>query len=135
MDRIPQLPRQRVLIVDDNQDHLKLLATLLESLDQDVKTANNGPAAIWLAASFEPDVIFLDLSMPRMHGHDVARAIRKQPAGKAPQIFAITGFDSEADRDDALAAGCDDLLRKPARLEDLLLVLQGQRPGRRAASG
>jgi CheY-like chemotaxis protein len=128
------LPRkQRVLIVDDNKDHLEMLSLLLASLEHDVKTATNGPSAIWLAASYEPDVIFLDLSMPRMHGHDVARAIRKQPVSKAPRIVAITGFDSEADREDALEAGCDDLLRKPASVEDITAALKGK-TGKRAAA-
>jgi CheY-like chemotaxis protein len=112
--------------VDDNRDHLTMLATLLRALDQDVHVASNGPAALWLAASFEPEVIFLDLSMPQMHGYEVAKALRAQPAGKTAKIIALTGMGTET-RDSAQAAGFDDLLHKPAAIAEIAAKLEWHR--------
>ena len=76
---------RRLLVVDDNRDAADSLAVLLRLQGHEVRVAHDGPAALELAASFRPDVAFLDIGMPGMDGYEVARpAARRRPAWRAP---------------------------------------------------
>ena len=119
-----QIPRKsRVLVVDDNRDHLAMLASLLRSLGQDVQIASNGPAALWLASAFRPDVVFLDIAMPKMDGYEVARELRRLPETKAARIVAITGVPGQT-KEQVLEAGCDEFLQKPASVAQITASLE-----------
>ena len=118
--------RRRVLVVDDNQDAAVSLAMMLELLGNETKTAHDGLAALNAAAIYQPDLILLDLGMPKMNGYDTARHIRKQPWGKNVVLVALTGWGQDEDRRKSQEVGFDMHMTKPiepASLEKLLANL------------
>jgi len=118
---------QRVLVVDDNTDAAASLAALLEMEDYEVCTAVDGEEAIEQARTFEPQIIFMDLAMPRLDGLEAARRIRALPHGEHVRIVALTGWGQEADRQRTRDAGMDHHLIKPVSLDALQTVLRGLR--------
>jgi PAS domain S-box-containing protein len=122
----PSLPRLRVLVVDDNHDVADTLNLLLQSMGQYVTTAYDGPSAINLAKSFEPDVVFLDIGMPHMSGYEVAHAIRSCGLKSAPELVAITGWGQEADKQRADEAGFKYHFVKPISEERLRHIILQQ---------
>jgi PAS domain S-box-containing protein len=123
----PRNRGQRVLVVDDNTDAAASLALLLKMEDHEVCTAADGVEAIECARTFEPQIIFMDLAMPRLDGLEAARRIRGLPQGKHVRIVALTGWGQEADRQRTRAAGMDAHLTKPVSLDALHSVLRGSR--------
>jgi len=118
---------QRVLVVDDNMDAAASLALLLKMDDHEVCTAADGEEAIERARTFGPQIIFMDLAMPRLDGLEAARRIRTLPNGKQLRIVALTGWGQEADRRRTRDAGMDDHLTKPVSFDALQRVLKGSR--------
>jgi signal transduction histidine kinase len=116
---------QRVLVVDDNTDAAASLALLLEMEDYEVCTAADGEEAIEQARTFGPQIIFMDLAMPRLDGLEAARRIRALPQGEHVRIVALTGWGQEADRQRTRDAGMDHHLIKPVSLDALQTVLRG----------
>lgn len=114
---------RRVLVVDDNEDAAESLAALLRLFGHQVGVALDGEQALELAPSLKPDVVLLDLGMPRMDGHEVARRMRAAPWGASMRIVALSGFGDGEDRARSLEAGCDDHLVKPVSPADLEAVL------------
>jgi len=114
---------QRVLVVDDNIDAAASLALLLEMEDYEVRTAADGEQAIEQVRTFEPQIIFMDLAMPRLGGLEAARRIRTLPRGEHVRIIALTGWGQEADRQRTRDAGMDHHLIKPVSLDALQSVL------------
>jgi len=104
---------RRILVVDDNRDSAITLALLLKITGNETKTAFDGLAAIETAEAFRPQVILLDIGLPKMNGNDTCREIRKQPWGKDILILALTGWGQEEDRRKTAEAGFDDHLVKP----------------------
>lgn len=104
---------RRVLVVDDLHDSADTLAMLLRLRGHEVQTAYDGMEAVSQAEDFRPDVILLDLGMPRMGGDLACRIIRQQPWGKTMRIIAVTGWGQESDRRRTEEAGFDDHLVKP----------------------
>jgi CheY-like chemotaxis protein len=115
---------QRVLVVDDNTDAAASLALLLQMEDYEVCTAEDGEEAIECARAFGPQVIFMDLDMPRLDGLEAARRIRTLPNGEYVHIVALTGWGQEADRQRTRDAGMDHHLVKPVSLDALQSVLR-----------
>src|SRR6185503_20702409 len=110
-------------VADDNTDAAASLAMLLRLEGHEVQTAVDGVQAIELAERMRPDVIFLDVGMPRLGGIEAARRIRSQPWGSATRIVALTGWGQESDSR-ALRAGDIDLhLLKPVDPRELALIL------------
>jgi PAS domain S-box-containing protein len=122
--RAAQNRGQRVLVVDDNTDAAASLALLLEMEDFEVCTAANGEEAIEQARAFGPQIIFMDLAMPRLDGLEAARRIRALPQGEHMRIIALTGWGQEADRQRTRDAGMDHHLTKPVSLHALQNVLR-----------
>lgn len=123
----PEIARnrgQRVLVVDDNTDAADSLALLLEMEDYEVCTAADGEEAVEQARIFAPQVIFMDLAMPRLNGLEAARRIRALPQGKLVRIVALTGLGQPADRERSHSAGMDHHLTKPVSLDALQSVLR-----------
>jgi signal transduction histidine kinase len=120
------LVHQRVLVADDNVDAADSLVMLLRLVGQEVRVAYDGPTAVRIAQYFRPQVVFLDLGMPGMDGHDVARRLRENPELKPAVLVAMTGWGQEEDRRRSLQSGFDYHLVKPAELKELEQVLQGQ---------
>ncbi|PCC75286.1 PAS domain S-box-containing protein [Nannocystis exedens] len=116
-------PSCRVLVVDDNHDGAGAMAMMLEMLGHEVQTAHDGVEAVEAADAFRPQVIFMDVGMPRLNGLDATRRIRERPWGKDIAVIALTGWGQEADRARSRAAGCDCHLVKPVKVEDLERLL------------
>jgi DNA-binding response OmpR family regulator len=131
MPQVTQPPHARVLVVDDNEDAANSLATLLEVMGYQVRTAYDGPEAIEAADAFQPAVALLDIGLPRLSGYDIARHVREQ-RGRGVLLVAITGWGQEDDRRRAREAGFDHHFTKPADFE-VLLELIGQELTNRAA--
>jgi CheY-like chemotaxis protein/anti-sigma regulatory factor (Ser/Thr protein kinase) len=114
-----QFTGRRVLIVDDNRDSADSLATLLQMGGHDVRVVYHGRAALLLAQSFRPDVALLDIGMPDVSGYEIAAQLRGEPWGQAIQLFAVTGWGQDGDRQRAKEAGFDLHLTKPIDLDAL----------------
>jgi CheY-like chemotaxis protein len=120
----------RVLVVDDLVDAAATMARLLRLMECEVQTARDGHMALTTAGEFLPDVVLLDLGLPGLDGYEVARRLRSQPATARCLIIAFSGYGHAAARDEALAAGCDHHLLKPAAIEQLLPLLNGRQRSR-----
>jgi PAS domain S-box-containing protein len=121
-------PRRRILVVDDNRDSANSMAMMLEFRGNDVAAAHDGVEAVKAAESFGPEVILMDVGMPRLDGYEATRRIREQPWGQPIIIIALTGWGQDGDRALSKAAGCDGHLVKPVsltELEELLTDLEG----------
>jgi len=118
----------RILVVDDNRDAAETLAALLGHAGHSAPVANDGHQALRMMASFQPQVVFLDLGMPGMSGYEVASAIRQEPRNAGVRLVALTGWGGDAERARTATAGFDDHLTKPATLEAIEAVLAGLQP-------
>lgn len=107
------LNERRILIVDDNTDAGDSMSALLELQGHNVQVAYDGVAAIKVVKAFAPDVVLLDIGMPRLDGYEVARRIRSLQNGKDVLLIALTGWGQESDRERAKASGFDEHLTKP----------------------
>lgn len=116
--------QKRILVVDDNQDSAQSMAMLLEMMGHDVRTAFDGLEAVEKAEQFQPNLILMDIGMPRLDGREATRRIRAQPWGESMMIIALTGWGQESDRLASRHAGCDGHLVKPVRLPELEKLLQ-----------
>ena len=115
--------RYRILVVDDNQDGADSLAMMLRILGHETRTAYDGLEALDVAQALHPNVVLLDLGLPRLNGYDVARRIRAQPWGEGMVLIAQTGWGQEEDRSRSKEAGFNFHMVKPidpAALEKLL---------------
>jgi PAS domain S-box-containing protein len=112
-------PTRRILVVDDNRDSAASMASLLKLHGNEVRTAHDGMAAIDVAEEFRPEVILMDVGMPRLNGYDASRRIRERPWARSVIIIALTGWGQEGDRIQSREAGCDGHLVKPVDLSDL----------------
>ena len=107
------LSGHRILIVDDSSDCRDSLAAMLQLDGNEVRTAPDGAAALEIAASFEPEIVLLDLRMPVMDGYEAARRLRAQPHGRDAILIAVTGWGQQEHRDLTRIAGFDAHLTKP----------------------
>ncbi|MCU0760622.1 MAG: PAS domain-containing protein [Steroidobacteraceae bacterium] len=120
---------RRVLVADDNRDAADSLGLILGMSGHEVRVAHGGREALAAAATFDPEVVLLDIGMPDMNGYDVARALRAAPGGGQLQLIALTGWGHPDDKRRAAEAGFDRHLTKPvdpAELEALLRAPPGQ---------
>lgn len=113
----------RILIVDDNEDIVRSLGLLLEVMGHQVSTAGDGERGVELAEALRPDLVLLDLSLPRLDGYQACRQIRAQPWGKEMSLVAMTGWGQEEDRRRTQAAGFDQHMVKPVDATLLLKLL------------
>src|SRR5262249_38617923 len=109
---------RRVLVVDDYDDGAASMATLLAMLGSDVRVAHDGLEAVALAERIRPDLVLMDIGMPRLNGLDATRQIRERPWGRELKIVAVTGWGQVADRERSRSAGCDQHLVKPIGLRE-----------------
>jgi PAS domain S-box-containing protein len=113
----------RILIVDDNRDGADTLAMMLEIVGNHIRTAYDGEEALAATAEFKPDVILLDIGLPKLTGYEACRRIREQPGGKQLLIIAQTGWGQEEDRQRTRQAGFDHHLVKPVDPQALMKLL------------
>lgn len=114
----------RILVIEDNRDNMILIVDVLQSLDYEVLQATDGEQGVKLAHTEMPDLILMDLSLPRMDGWTAARTIKSQPALTHITIIALTAHAMVGDRERALEAGCDDYITKPINLRELAQKLK-----------
>jgi signal transduction histidine kinase len=112
-------PPRRILVADDNIDALDSLAMLLEFAGHDVRTARDGVEALECARGWQPEVMLLDLGMPRLTGYELARRVRSEPWGAAVQLVAISGWGQSDDLRRSRECGFDQHLVKPISFEAL----------------
>lgn len=113
------IEKPTILIVDDDRDQTDMLAGLFHAEGYIVHFAYDGAAAVSLAEEVQPDVIIMDLGMPKLTGYEAAKAIREQVRKKEVKLIALSGWDQEEHRRRALDAGFDLHLAKPADFEML----------------
>ena len=113
----------RILVVDDNRDSANSLSMLLRLTGNETQTAYDGAEALSLAGEFRPDVVLLDIGLPKLNGYEVARRIREQSWGKRVILIALTGWGQEEDRQRSREAGFDDHMVKPVELSPLMNLL------------
>jgi CheY-like chemotaxis protein len=114
---------RRVLVVDDNKDSADSLAILLKMTGHETQIARDGQEAIETSATFRPEVVVLDIGLPKVNGYDACRKIREQGAGGEIVMIALTGWGQDEDRRKSKEAGFDGHLVKPvdhATLKTLL---------------
>ncbi|MDO8207262.1 MAG: MASE3 domain-containing protein [Gallionella sp.] len=122
----PGQPEYRILIVEDQLENQLLLTQLMESIGLTVKVADNGQQALGLFQSWQPHLIWMDRRMPVMDGLEATRRIRQLPGGKDVKIVAVTASAFMEQRDEMLAAGMDDFVRKPYRFNEIYETLNKQ---------
>jgi PAS domain S-box-containing protein len=126
----PASTARRILVVDDNKDAAESLAMLLALEGNDTQLAFDGIEAVEAVEQHSPDIVLLDIGLPRLNGFDACRRMRQRPAGARAIIVALTGWGHEEDRRATSEAGFDDHLVKPvdyAALMQLLATLETQR--------
>ncbi len=112
-------PEYRILIVEDQRDNQLLLSKLMQSVGLQVKMAENGEQAVQLFQSWQPHFIWMDRRMPVMDGMQATQHIRQLPNGKQVKIIALTASAFDEERNEVLAIGMDDFVRKPFRASEI----------------
>jgi CheY-like chemotaxis protein len=113
--------RPRVLIADDNAQGVELLEAYLGDCEYDIQTAPDGEATLQQVARWHPDLILLDIMMPKISGFEVCKRLRADPATRDIAVLMITALDQPSDVERAVEAGTDDFLTKPINKSELLL--------------
>ena len=114
------LPESTVLIVDDNQQNVELLHAFLESLPVNIITAADGVEALEQVDAHNPDLILLDIMMPRMSGFQVCRRLKSDPRTRDIQILMVTALNELGDIEQASECGTDDFVSKPVNKFELI---------------
>ena len=121
-ERAVQERPRRLLVVEDNIDARQTLRTLLETLGHEVHEAADGEAGVAAALERRPDLVFVDIGLPRLDGYEVARRLRA--AHLRARLVALTGYGRDDDVQRAREAGFDEHLLKPATLEQLRAAIE-----------
>jgi CheY-like chemotaxis protein len=127
---VPTAPR-RVLIADDDRDATATLGALLQIEGYEVLTVNGGQEALDAARNFKPDVVLLDIGMPKLTGYEAARRLRQRYGDDCPVLIALTGWKQASDKILANLAGFDHHVSKPYEPAELIRLLAKVRPAAR----
>ncbi len=114
----------RVLIAEDDPKSAELLEAFLSGCDYEVRTAEDGEQTLKQVMAWKPDLILLDVMMPRISGFEVCKRLRADPATRNIGVLMITALDQPSDIDRAVDAGTDDFLTKPINKSELLLRIR-----------
>ena len=120
----------RILVVDDNHDSALSLAMMLSIMGHETRTAHDGESAVETAESFLPEVVLLDIGLPKLNGYEVAQRIREHAWGQSMFLIAVTGWGQEEDRQRSSEVGLNVHMVKPvepAALERLFAELRRER--------
>jgi CheY-like chemotaxis protein len=107
------MPANKILIADDNNTNVELLEAYLDGLDCQTAVAVDGLDTLAKVAEFQPDLILLDIMMPKMSGFEVCKKLKRDPKTKQIMILMVTALNEQGDIERAVIAGCDDFLTKP----------------------
>ena len=110
----------RILIADDNDANRELLEAYLVNIDCEIETSVNGQDTLQKVASFQPDLVLLDVMMPKLSGFEVCKQIKDDPQTKRVMVLMVTALNELGDIERAVAAGTDDFLSKPVNKVELL---------------
>ena len=110
---------EKILLVEDHPDHREVIQMQLKFLGWESEIAVDGEEALEKVKTTLPEVILLDIMIPKINGFEVARSLRKNPEYRDIPILAVTALAAPADRERCLRAGCDDYLAKPFTHHDL----------------
>jgi two-component system alkaline phosphatase synthesis response regulator PhoP len=124
----------KILIADDNPQGAELLEAYLAETDYLVKTAGDGEQTLKLVSDWNPDLILLDIMMPRMSGFEVCKRLRGNPQTKPIPVIMVTALDQHADVERAVDAGTDDFISKPIKQNELLLRINALLKARHATT-
>jgi len=124
----------KILLVEDNEMNRDMLSRRLTRRGYEVVMAADGQEGVNLAASAAPDLVLMDMSLPVIDGWEATKRIKADPATAALPVIALTAHAMSGDREQALAAGCDDYDTKPIELDRLLgkIATQLERAGKQA---
>src|SRR5262245_6003276 len=111
----------RILIADDNQQNAELLEAHLDGSGFETKIALNGDDTLKLAKEWKPEIILLDVMMPKLSGFEVCKRLRADPATKSAGVLMVTALDQPTDVERAVEVGTDDFLTKPINKTELLI--------------
>jgi two-component system alkaline phosphatase synthesis response regulator PhoP len=109
-----------ILVVDDNQQNLELIVAYLEDIDCNVSTASDGAEALDVIRENAPDIVLLDVMMPKMSGFEVCRRLKKDPATTDIPVIMVTALNEMGDIERAIDSGTDDFLSKPVNRWELI---------------
>lgn len=112
--------RPKILIADDNLQNVELLEVYLSEVDCEIRTAFDGEETLRVVEEFAPDLLLLDVMMPRLSGFEVCRILRANPATKDLLILMVTALNEASDFERGVQAGTDDFLTKPVNKVELL---------------
>ena len=115
--------RFKILVVDDNHDSALSLAMMLSIMGHDTRTAHDGESAVQTAEMFLPDVVLLDIGLPKLNGYEVAQRIREQSWGESMYLIAVTGWGQDEDRQRSSEVGLNLHMVKPVEPSALEKVL------------
>ena len=124
----------RILIADDNPSNADLLDAHLDGQGYDTKLVFNGEDAIAAAREWKPDLILLDVMMPKLSGFEVCRRLRADAGTKGVSVLMVTALDQATDVETAVDAGTDDFITKPINKTELLLRVRAMLDSRREAT-
>ena len=114
------MPSSKILIADDNQPNVELLEAYLAEVDCEIATAYDGHETLEKVAQFQPDLILLDIMMPKLSGFEVCRMVKSDESTKYIMILMVTALGEAGDIERAVAAGCNGFLSKPINKLDFL---------------
>jgi CheY-like chemotaxis protein len=117
--------RFRILVVDDNHDSALSLAMMLSIMGHETRTAHDGESAVEAAEAFLPEVVLLDIGLPKLNGYEVAQRIRERPWGRSMFLIAVTGWGQDEDRQRSSEVGLDVHMVKPIEPSELERLLAG----------
>jgi CheY-like chemotaxis protein len=115
---------RKVLVLDDNPDHLEVLAELLRGLGYDVVEARDAFEALRFITEKKPDACVIDIGLPGMDGYELARKLREIPETRNSRLIAVTGYGTRADGETFRKAGFDHYFPKPPNIDELNRVLE-----------
>lgn len=113
------MKKKRILIVEDNRDSRELAIKVLAAKGYEILDAHDGMEALETAPREKPDLILMDLSLPKVDGYEVTRRLKAQADLKRIPVIALTAHAMKGDREKALAAGCDGYITKPINVREL----------------
>jgi len=115
------MAKERVLVAEDNPEGLELLEAYLSETDYDIQTVTDGDETLRKAREWHPDLLLLDVMMPKLSGFEVCKQIKADPATRDIVVLMVTALDQPSDIDRAVAAGTNDFFTKPINKTELLL--------------
>jgi two-component system, OmpR family, alkaline phosphatase synthesis response regulator PhoP len=112
--------KNRILIADDNEPNRELLEVYLSDIDCEIEHAADGQETLAQVKSFRPDLILLDVMMPKLSGFEVCQKLKADPASRKIMILMVTALNEAGDIERAVQAGTDDFLSKPVNKTELI---------------